>query len=431
MMSFPDRAQRRRGTALGVLLTLGAAACGPSDPQPRADGSSTTTASSLPASTTTVSLAPTSTPEDILCGEELPVFPTISIVDSPTVDTEGISGPSEGADPALNNQVVRHWDGDSGISVEVRWPAGPGPIVDSPIVLTQLVETGSPSPCDVVRVSGYGDEAPLGDVFELFVESLDGIGAKPAFAQDQLDRITPAQAADAGACDNPVITTLEDGSPNLTAVDELLENYAEDRTNGFGYEACFTVAGLNELEILLADDGYPDIVRPSAAYPDSAEALATYLDADPLRVVRESLELVELPEGDAVRLLFGGLTTGPDSNVGEREAVAFIDEFLILLADGDYEAAAGYLSNEGTSQDILDAMPTFEDEPAEALRRYCRSAICASTYKISDTIEFDASTRLIDVAFFTEDETLEYPILVGVFEGQLVLLSPPPMPSAG
>ncbi len=409
----------------GVAMALAGSACGPADPQPRAEPSSTTVTTAAP--TTTTSLAPTSTPTDVLCGTELPVFPTESLVGDMLVDIEGTEGPAEGADPTLANQVVRHWAGDVGITIEIRWPAGPGPLVDSPIVLTQLVDTGSPTPCDVVRVSGYGDEAPLSDVFGRFVDSLDGIDAKPAFLQEQADMITPADAAEPGDCAEPALTTLDaNGNPENDAAGDLLVRYANDRTKGSGYEACFTVAGLRQLDALASADGDPDIVRPASTVDLHAEALATYLDANPLRVVRESFEIVAVPTVGGHRLLFGGLTTGPDSNVGEEEAIAFIDEFLLLLADGDHEAAAGYLSNEGVGADVLAAMPTFEDEPAEALRRYCRDALCDVAYKINDTVDFDANSRTIDVTFFGEDDTLEEPMVVGVFEGQLTLLTPPP-----
>ncbi len=427
------RRTEQQPTSLRILrpaafaIALVGVACGPSDPQPRAEPTSTTTTTAQ--STTTVSLAPTSIGDAVLCGTELPLFPTQSITGGPVVDTEGAPGPADGADPALEDQIVRHWVGDDGISIEIRWPAGPGPDVESPIVLTQLVEAGAPAPCDVVRVSGYGDEGPLNDLFGIFVDSLDGIDARPAFLQTEAERLTPAEAAEPGDCEEPVLTTLDEfGNPEPAATQDLLERYATDRTNGSGYESCFTIAGLRELETLLEIDGAPDIVRPAASADFTADALATYLDADPLRVIRESLRVIAVPVDGAHRLLFSGLSTGPDSNVGEDEAIAFIDDFLTLLADRDYETAADYLVNEGVSDEVLEAMPTYEEEPVEALRRFCRQAYCDATYKISATLDFDASTRQIDVAFFTDDATIEYPMTVGAFEGQLVLLTPPPAP---
>ncbi|MEZ5227690.1 MAG: hypothetical protein R2710_13760 [Acidimicrobiales bacterium] len=416
---------RWRPTALSLVLAALMVGCGPSDPQPRAEPTSSTT--SAPSSTTTASLAPTSTPDDVLCGTELPVFPTTSITGDTVVDTEGLDGPADGADPALENQLVRHWDGDAGTTIEIRWPAGPGPDTESSVELTQLIDTASPSPCDVVRVSGYGQQDRLNDIFGVFVDSLDGSDAKPAFIQQQQELVTPAVADEPGDCDEPVITSLDaDGLPEADAVVTLLGRYANDRTNGHGYESCFTVAGLRELEIQLERDGAPDIVRPAESFGFEAEALATYLDADPLRIVRETLRVTTIPVDGGVRLLFSALTTGPDSNVGEEEAIAFIDEFLILLGDGDYDSAAGYLVNEGVSDAVLEAMPTFEDEPGEALRRYCRDAYCDVTYKINESIDFDAVSRDIDVTFFGDDDTVEAVMVVGAFEGQLVLLTPPP-----
>ena len=411
---------------VGVLMAA-LAGCGPSDPQPRAEPPSSTT--SVAPVSTTVSLAPTSTPDDVLCGTELPLFPKVSLLRELVVDTEGSPGAAADADPkdSLTNQVIRHWEGLDGISIEMRWPAGPGPTVESSVVVTQLVDTGSPAPCDVVRVSGYGREDALSDFFPVFVDSLDGADAKQAFEAEQAEQVTQANATEPGACADPVLSDLDDNAnPDPEQVRELLRRYATDRSKGTGYEACFTIAGLRELDAGIAVDGIPDIVRPSVTFDLTAEALATYLDTDPLRVLRESLSVVAIPAGESYQLLFGGVTTGPDSNVGEEEAIAFIDEFLILLADRNYESAAGYLINEGVADDVLAAMPTFEDEPAEALRRYCRTASCDATYKINDTIEFDANTRTIDVTFFTKDDTIEYPMVVGVFEGKLVVQTPPP-----
>ena len=374
----------------------------------------------------------------MLCGEELPVFPKITLDGTGSgsgaasvVDTEGEAGPADGADPALTNQVVRHWTSEFGFIIEVRWPAGPGPDVDSSVVLTQLVETGSPQPCDVVRVSGYGTEDPLTDFFSAFVESLDGIDAKPAFVAEQQASVTQAEAAEPGSCAEPVISeTLDElGDPEPEAISALLDRYADDRAAGVGYEACFTVTGLREFEALA--EGQPDLVRPSGVYGSSAEALVTFLDADPLRVSRETLSVMAIPVPGGHQLLFGGIISGPDSNVGEEEAIAFIDEFLLLLTESDFDGAAEYFIEEGVSDEVLDAMPTFEDDPGDALRRYCRDALCAGTYKINETVAFDANSRTIDVTLFGDDDTVEHEIEVGVFEGQLVLLTPPPEVSGG
>lgn len=437
-----NRSPRTRASIIALiplaLATAGLASCGPGDPQPSAEPSTTVgTTSSVTESTTTISLAPTSTPEDVLCGDELPVFPKISIrgVDvgdsaasrSRSIDVEGTPGPADGAEPALANQVVRHWPSELDFTIEIRWPAGPGPVVDSTTVLTQLVETGSPQPCHVARVSGYGDEDPLTDHFAAFVDSLDGIDAKPAFVAEQEAAVTQAEAAEPGKCDEPVISeTLDElGEPELDAVKTLLERYTDDRGAAAGYEACFTVIGLREFEALA--EGQPDLVRPSEVYGSTAEALVSFLDADPLRVSRETLDVIAIPVAGGHQLLFGGITTGPDSNVGEEEAIAFIDEFLLLLTDSDFDGAAGYFLNEGVSDSVVDAMPTFLDDPGDALRRYCREALCAGTYKINETVAFDANSRTVDVTLFGEDDTIEHEIEVGVFEGQLMLLTPPPL----
>ncbi len=423
-----------RAAILAVAMGFIGVGCGPSDPQPRAEPASTTSATTIASSTTTLT-QPTNATGEVVCGSELPLFPTASLVSGPLVDTEGIAGAVDGADPAMADQVVRHWVGDPDFAIEIRWPSGPGPDVDSSIIVTQLVETGSPAPCDVVRVSGYGSEGSLTDYFDLFVDSLDGADAKPAFLDQQTERVTPAVSAEPGNCEDPIITVLdEQGTPEPARVNDLVERYAKDRTNGSGYESCMTIAGLRELDALLEVDGIPDVVRPSASFDFTAETLATYIDADPLRVIRESLRIVAIPVDGGHRLLLSGLSTGPDSNVGEDEAIAFIDEFLILLAERNYEAASVFLisdsagpgANGAASDAVLAVMPTFEDEPTESLRRYCRAALCDVTYKVNDSIDFDATSRAIDVTFFGQSDTIELPMTVSAFEGKLVLMTPPP-----
>ncbi len=407
------------------------AACGGSDSSVTNADEPTTTVSTVaePTSTTTpVTVADA----DVDCGPELPLFPTVSLAPgTAVVDVEGRTGPAPGAEAGESRQLVRHWVGDD-VVLEMRWPAGPGPDVDSTIAVTQLIETGDLPPCDVVRVSAYGPQAPAADWFAAFVDSLEGSDAKESFLQAQSEEQTVATAAGPGRCSEPVYTELDEfGDAEPTQVGLLLTNYVEDRSAGSGYEACFTVAALRQLDDIVAEHGQPDLLRP-AGPPDSSEVavLATYLDRDPLLVLRDRLRVSTVDDGGRHRLVFGAVSTGPDSLVGESEAVAFIDEFLLYLADRNYEEAVGYLINEGAGEEVLEAMPTLLDEgrSVEALRSYCRRAMCAATYKIGGTIEFDANSRQLEVTFSGPRGTIETPMRVSVFENQLSILTPPPLP---
>ncbi len=356
----------------------------------------------------------------------------MSLTPTAVVDVEGRSGPAPAGLPAATRQLVRHWFGENEVVLEMRWPAGPGPDVNSSIAVTQLIETGGLPPCDVVRVSAYGPQGPAADSFASFVDSLEGSEAKESFLQAQAEEQTVAVAVQPGRCSEPVYTELDEfGDPELVQVEKLLTNYVEDRSEGSGYEACFTVAALRQLNDTIDEHGRPDLLR-AAGPADTSEvaALATYLDRDPLLVLREQLRISTVDEGGRHRLVFGAMSTGPDSYVGESEAVAFIDEFLLHLADRDYEAAVDYLINEGAGEEVLSAMPTLLDEgrSVEALRDYCRRAMCAVTYKIGGTVEFDAASRLIEVTFSGPRGTIETPMRVSVFENRLSILTPPPLP---
>lgn len=416
------------GVVAFVALAIAAGGCGDdTDPSPSVQATTT-----MAAPTTSTSMSSTSIPLDVSCGNTLPFFPTHLIRSDGLPDIDGIPGPAPRADSALDRQLVQHWSVDDDITIEMRWPAGSGPTEDSPIAVTQLVSTGAAVPCDVTRISAYGPQAAAVAAFTDFVANLQNSDDKATFITEAMERLTPAPTDAEGRCSEPILVADDADDEAIEAqIGVLLERYASDRTDAAGYQACFTVAGLRDLEANVALHGVPDFVRPSSVGPDDgAETVATFLEGDSLTVLREMLSVVRIPEGEQVRLLFSAIESGPDSLVGEDEAVAYIDEFLALLGRSEFEQAARYLVDVEVSPEVLEAMPTIGTEPGPALEAYCRTAVCDTTYKVNDTLDFEASWRLIEVVFFDESGTIEHPMRVGVEVGQLSILTPPPLPSS-
>jgi hypothetical protein len=409
-MSNGETWPRRCGRAalvsgVAVLAALVGACSGSDSSTAGSNGSDTT-----PASSTPTTEPPITAPENVECGTELPVFPTTLTRPDGFTDVDGTNGPAPSGVEPNEGQLVQHWTAGDDVFIEIRWPAGAGPDVDSPVVITQLIDTGRPIPCDNVRVLAYGPADAANRAFTAFVAGLEPSVRKTAYIAEERDALTLATDPVSGDCATPVPAELDDsGRPTDTAIEQLLGHYVSDRSNGAGFDSCFTIAGLRALDATLSGVGQPDIIRASGVDAEGrGTTVLTFLSGDPISVLSERLTPVVVPDPDGPRLAFGGVETGPDSLVGENEAVAYLDEFLTDLANRDYESAAQRLINpaaepdQAVAEDVLAAMPDFAEDPTTALRTYCRTATCQATYKISDTLDFDASSRVIDVTFFAQ-----------------------------
>lgn len=436
--------------ALGAVGLLSVAACtsaadGPLVPDPTSSTSSTTEDPPITAASTTM-FVPTR------CEGEFPLFvaPLIRREDrvrSAVMVTQGLPGPAPGADHALDDQMVMHWTGEDGVSFEIRWPAGSGPLPDSPIVVTQLVSTDQTVPCDVVRASAYGPNAPARAQFGEFYDRLVPLEQRQHFLDEHYALVTPAPSEIDGRCAVPIdassfIAGSKEAQLDLAAeaLHELLTAYVNDRSEGLGHESCFTIAGLSELQIELELHGEADIVRASGVNAErlSAETVVTFIGDGEITLLRERLHGVIIAGNGPPRLLFDRVEVLPDSAVGEDEAIAFVDEYLSHLVAKDYAAAAEFLliepelvaGNElvrdGASYDVLNAMPDFLQRPAEALERWCQEALCPTDYTVHDSVTFDAATREIEVMIIGDAGAVDQGIIVSAVDGRLIILTPPP-----
>lgn len=457
-----------RAALVTSLMIVLASACSTRDPAPpEAVGGSVPPTSAPPSATE---------PEiPARCGSEMPVFASgLDPVDQANID--GTPGPGPDSEPAADGQLVTHWLGQYA-NYELRWPPStdPAALDDGPLTVAGLPTSGfevtgnrgrlivevdqAGDPCDRLSVEVYGTRVdPLFDEIVAFSESLRPRSEAAAFLDDVAatrDRAEGGLDHPAGECAEPLVVDAADLDDRNRVADEvaveLAHRFLRDRLVGRRAHDCLTVSALDRYsldqpvetghgsppELCLFECGSgavlvgpePPVVDPAGSSGGTLVLALIEVD-DPLGSYREQLEVqaVERPDGSWVALIVDVIGQ-PESFVDARKAEALVDRFLTALGDDDFEIAAGLLINEGTTQEVEDALgDLFESNPAQLLKAYCRQALCDASYRIVGSSTPHLFGAEVTVEFDGPSGPVVDTISVTMFEGQLSIGSVPPSP---
>lgn len=442
-----------------VGLTLVVASCGSTESTTlSADAKDSPTSSST---TSIRPLEPTETDDVAFCGTEMPVF-AAELDRADRLNVDGSVGPGPDSISAVEGQLITHWLGEYA-NYELRWPPAlsvegawsdtvAGLLATEPEVgegrariTIQLDESGDR--CSLLSAEVYGPRVdPLFDEIYMFAGSLrprsqlapylEIVNSEREHADGGVDRPP-------GECADPIVVTEVDafGRPSEEVAAELVGRFMRDRFTGRRAQECLTVSALNtysepsEPELCFFECGngaaltgpQPPVLEPFGSSDGTLVLAEVQLDG-PTRTYREQLEVraVEQPDGTRVALI-ANVVAFPESFVDADRAQQLVDDFLIDLADGDYDSAATLLVNEGYSQDVQDALgDVYGEEVADLLRDFCRTALCNANYTILRSTTPHLFRAVVEVQFDTRDGPIADTISVGSFEGQLSIGSLPP-----
>ena len=400
------------------------------------------------------------------CGEQFPVFVDGLDRGDPS-NVHGIPGPGPDSEPAQPHQLVSHWLGDFA-TYELRWPPTDGSVdvtdwstttVDGYPAkmepagqerLTTVVQlSDSGGPCSHLALEVYGSSVdPLPDALAELGDAVRDGTELEAFIAAQADRFAPAVGGaerEVGRCAEPLVVELDGrGLVVDSAAVEVVERFLHDRLAGRRAEDCLTSSGLDDYQRTNGEDWPilclhecadevavvgpdPLIVEVSGSGDDGLYVLAVVELSDGRRL-REQLEVVAVADAAGTHEAhIAAATALSESYVEWADAEALVTTFLDGLADGDYEAAALLLVNEGYAQEVEDRLgDVYTADPVALLESFCRQALCVEPYEIVGPGATSLRGRQVVVRYPGVDRAVEVPFAVSMFEGQLTVGSLPP-----